>query len=46
MLSYQSTLMEPVRLDVATPSRAYPVTIHDGALAVPRLIHEIIREAS
>jgi 3-dehydroquinate synthase len=24
--------MEPIRIDVATPSRAYPVTIHDGAL--------------
>jgi 3-dehydroquinate synthase len=32
MLSYQSTFMEPVRLDVATPSRAYTVTIADGAL--------------
>src|SRR5258707_7354962 len=32
MLSYQSTSMEPVRLDVATPSRAYSVMIADGAL--------------
>lgn len=24
--------MVPVRIDVATPSRSYPVTIHDGAL--------------
>ena len=24
--------MEPIRIDVATPSRAYPVTIHDGAI--------------
>ena len=24
--------MDPVRIDVATPSRAYPITIHDGAL--------------
>ncbi len=31
MLSYQH-LMDPVRIDVATPSRAYSVTIHDGAL--------------
>jgi 3-dehydroquinate synthase len=24
--------MDPIRIDVATPSRAYPVTIYDGAL--------------
>jgi 3-dehydroquinate synthase len=27
-----SRKVEPIRIDVATPSRAYPVTIHDGAL--------------
>ena len=32
VLSYQSTFMEPVRLEVATPSRAYPVTIANGAI--------------
>ena len=32
MLSYHSHLMDPVRLDVSTPSRAYPVTIGDGVL--------------
>src|SRR4051812_25320967 len=32
MLSYHPHPMTPVRLDVATPSRAYPVTIGDGLL--------------
>ena len=32
MLSYHPHLMDPVRIDVATPSRAYPVTIGHGAL--------------
>jgi 3-dehydroquinate synthase len=32
MLSYHPHLMDPVRIDVATPSRAYAVTIGDGLL--------------
>ena len=32
MLSYHPHPMDPVRIDVPTPSRAYPVTIGDGAL--------------
>ena len=32
MLSYHPHPMDPVRLDVATPSRAYSVTIGDGML--------------
>ena len=32
MLSYHPHLMDPVRIDVATPSRAYTVTIADGTL--------------
>jgi 3-dehydroquinate synthase len=32
MLSYHPHLMDPVRINVATPSRAYSVTIGDGLL--------------
>jgi 3-dehydroquinate synthase len=32
MLSYHSHLMDPVRIDVSTPSRAYSVTIGEGVL--------------
>jgi 3-dehydroquinate synthase len=32
MLSYHSHLMDPVRIDVPTPSRAYSVTIGGGSL--------------
>src|SRR3954447_14788195 len=32
MLSYHPHLMDPVRIDVPTPSRAYAVTIGDGIL--------------
>src|SRR5579862_5320749 len=32
MLSYHRPFMMPVRVDVATPSRSYAVTIGDGAL--------------
>src|SRR4029077_3263896 len=32
MLSYHPHLMDPVRIDVPTPSRAYTVTIGDGLL--------------
>ena len=42
MLSYHSPLMDPVRIDIATPSRAYSVTIGDGTLdRAGRLLDEI-----
>ena len=42
MLSYHSHLMDPVRIDVPTPSRAYSVTIGDGLLdRVGRALDEI-----
>ena len=42
MLSYHSHLMDPVRIDVPTPSRAYSVTIGGGALdRVGRMLDEI-----
>ena len=42
MLSYHPVFMPPVRIDVPTPSRAYAVTIEDGALdRLGRLLDEL-----
>ena len=42
MLSYHPVFMPPVRIDVPTPSRAYAITIDDGALdRVGRLLDEL-----
>jgi 3-dehydroquinate synthase len=42
VLSYHPVFMPPVRIDVPTPSRAYAITIDDGALdRVGRLLDEL-----
>jgi 3-dehydroquinate synthase len=42
VLSYHSVFMPPVRIDVPTPSRAYAVTLDDGAVdRVGRLLDEL-----
>ena len=42
MLSYHSHPMDPVRIDISTPSRAYSVTIGDGVLdRAGRMLDEI-----
>ncbi len=42
VLSYHPVFMPPVRIDVPTPSRAYAITIEDGALdSVGRLLDEL-----
>ena len=42
MLSYHPVFLPPVRIDVPTPSRAYAITIDDGALdRLGRLLDEL-----